>query len=72
MPPFCCLNLPVFFLLLPTTESPTPAELGLSWSGWLTMLLSVGGVTVLFALCLWRVLHASPAADATEDAASRP
>lgn len=30
-------------------------------AGWIIMLLSVGGVTVLFAWCLYRVLTSAPA-----------
>jgi hypothetical protein len=35
-------------------------------AGWIIMLLSVGGVTVLFAWCLYRVLTAPPADELPE------
>lgn len=28
----------------------------MSWAGWLTMIGAIGGATLLFAWCLWKVL----------------
>lgn len=34
----------------------------MSWGGWLTMIVSVGFVTLLFVWCIWRVLSEKPPA----------